>query len=278
LLYNPDPQAQGAPQRQFSGEVKTGIQNEIIISDQEMHDTTGLQLASLGKRSNEISGRAIIARQKMGDTGSYAYINNLGTALEYGGKVLIDLIPRIYDTARVVRILGEDDSESFVEVNQPTVDQEGNPILYDLTVGRYDVVASIGPGYATKREEAVDSMSGFIKAVPEAGPVIMDLVAKNSDWPGADVIAERLKKMLPPGLAEPQEGEEQAPPEPNPEEQMALAEMQLKLQQEQVKLQQEQEKLKGIQLDNVKTQAEINKIRTDAAGKEIKATKEMFSQ
>ena len=159
-----------------------------------MHDTTGLQLASLGKRSNEISGRAIVARQKMGDTGSYAYINNLGRAQVYGGRVLI---PRIYDTARVVRILGEDDSEDFVTVNEPFFDETtGEEVLYDLSAGRYDVVSSIGPGYATKREEAVDSMSGFIKAVPDAGPAMMDLVAKNSDWPGADVIAERLKKMV----------------------------------------------------------------------------------
>ena len=258
LLYNPDAQAQGAPQRQFSGEVKTGIRDEIMISDQEMHDTTGLQLASLGKRSNEISGRAIVARQKMGDTGSFAYINNLGRGMGYAGKVLVDLIPRIYDTPRVVRILGEDDSERFVTVNEPHQDESGKPVLYDLTVGRYDVVVSIGPGYATRREEAVDSMATFIKAVPDAGPIIMDLVAKNSDWPGADIISDRLRKALPPGIAEPEEGEEQQPQEPPPDPmlEIELQKAKIQLQQEQAKLQQEL-----IQVEQEK--AKLNKINAE---------------
>jgi hypothetical protein len=258
LLYNPDPQGNvAAPQRNFPQQMSSAIQQEILISDQEIHDTTGLQLASMGKKSNERSGIAIQERKREGDVGSYGYITALSRALKYQGKVLVDLIPKIYDTPRMQRILGEDGTDMQIPINQ-AFGPEGQESIYDLKVGKYDVAMTIGPSYTTQRQEAADSMLQFVKAVPDSGPVMMDLIAKNLDWPGAQEMEKRLRKLLPPGIAEPKEGEQPPPqPEPSPQEQMALQEQELKVEQEKVKLQQEQVELAQLQAELSKIEAEV---------------------
>lgn len=220
LPFEADPTLPGViPQRTQPVSQSTAITQEIMIADQELHDTTGLQQASLGQKSNEKSGKAILARQREGDISNFVYYDNLGRAMTYCGKILLDLIPKIYDTARIVRLIKEDGSSEFVPVNQPTEAKDENGIaiqkIYDLTVGKYDVVVSIGPSYTTQRDESASMMMEFLKVVPMAGPVIADLVAKNMDWPGADEITKRLKALLPPGMADgqplPQPGVGQPP-------------------------------------------------------------------
>lgn len=273
LLYNADPRSPGPPQRQIPNIVHTGIQQEIVIADQELHDTIGLQEASLGERSNEKSGKAIIARQRQGDTAQVSYAANLGRAMKYAGKVLVDLIPKIYDTERIVRILGEDDSEEHVPINTPFTDNKGIEKIYDLNVGKYDTVVRIGPSYSTMREEAADSMMQFIKVVPQAGPIIGDLIAKNLDWPGADQIQERLQKLLPPGLLEsentPQGGPQGQPPPigpPAPPPDPTI----------EIKLAQEQEKLKGLKLDNIKKSGDVDLKGLDIKLKERELREKRF--
>ncbi|MCK5607971.1 hypothetical protein KAR91_39185, partial [Candidatus Pacearchaeota archaeon] len=215
LLVNPDTKAPGWPQRQFPTQQQSGIQTEVMIADQEIHDTTGLQQASMGEKSNEKSGKAIDARRQMGDRGQYAYPDNLKRALQYAGKVLVDLIPKIWDTARFIRIEPESGDTELVQINK-AFDKDGKSHLYDLTTGKYDCVISVGPSYATQRLEAADSMLKFAEAFPQSAPMIGDLIAGNMDWPGADEIAERLKKLLPPGIAKGPEGEEGAASPPPP--------------------------------------------------------------
>jgi hypothetical protein len=220
LPYDADPDnPNGVPQRATPISANTGIQAEIMVADQEMHDTVGLQQASLGQKSNEKSGRAILARQKEGDTAQYPFYDNLGRAIKQTGKIIVDLIPKIYDTARIIRITGEDGKERQVPINQPFKDQgdRGEAIqrIYDLTVGKYDVLISIGPSFETQREEAAQSMLSFIEAVPQAGPLLGDLLAKNLDWPGADEIEKRLKILLPPQLQQGEGGPQVTPPTPS---------------------------------------------------------------
>ena len=260
LYYNVDNMVQGPPQRQFPSAISTGIQNEVLISDQEFHDTVGIQLAGMGKKSNEKSGKAIIARQREGDVGQFAFVDNLARAIELSTKIIVGMVPYVYDVPRVVRILGEDGAESYAQLNEEFVSPDtGKPQLYDVTVGKYDVAVTIGPSYSTQRQEAAESMVQFITAVPDAAPAIMDLVAKNLDWPGADEIQERLQKLLPPGLAPPPEGQEglggqpgEVPPEgmqpPGPDPAMVaaqtMAEADLAI--KDVKLQQEKEELRKM--------------------------------
>lgn len=226
LLYNPDPEAGSAmPQRVQPPTASQGLLSETGLAAEDMKAVTGIYDASLGQRSNETSGRAIMARQREGDVGTFVYVDNLSTGIERTGRILVDLIPKIYDTARVVRILHEDGSDEPVEINRAVRERAPSPdggvvdkVLNDLTVGEYDVTVTVGPSYSTKRIEAADSMMAFVQAVPQAGALVADLVARNMDWPGADKIAERLKKVLPPGIDDEEGAQPPAPPPPNPKD------------------------------------------------------------
>jgi hypothetical protein len=161
--------------------------------------------------SNERSGKAILARQKEGDTGTYHYVDNLGRAVRYVGRIIIDLIPKIYDTQRIARIIGEDGKVEHAKINpeqqepvRKIVDQAGIVIekIYNPTVGKYDVMVETGPGYASKRQEALDAMSQLLQGNPELWAVAGDLFVKNMDWPGAQEMAKRFAKTIDPKLLE----------------------------------------------------------------------------
>lgn len=227
LPYNSDPAAPGAPQRQRSPEVPVAALAEANASREDMEGTTGIYKSSLGARSNEVSGKAIVARERQGDVGTFVYIDNLARAIAYCGRQLVDLIPKIYDGERVVRILGEDDSEELVKINAIELDQETGQIVLknDLGAGKYDVSVSTGPSYSTKRQEAADSMMQFVQFAPQTADLVIDLIAKNMDWPGADEFEERFRRMLiARGVIEPNEDEEPAPaPQPSPDDIKAQA-------------------------------------------------------
>lgn len=220
LLYKPDPQAPGAmPRREHPPETPAALMQEAERASEDMKATTGIYDAALGAQGNETSGRAILARQQEGDVSNYHYSDNLERALHYAGRILIDLIPKVYDSDRVVRIMGEqDDDEEFVPINRVMYAMDGTPVmLNDLSAARFDVRVSIGPSYSTKRQEMAASLLEFLKISPDAAPLVMDLVAKNMDFPGAEEIAKRLKNTVPPNiLADPDDPETQPPPPPDP--------------------------------------------------------------
>lgn len=198
------------PQRSgFDGPPAGALQEALNASD-DMKSIMGIHDASLGARSNETSGKAILARQREGDVSTFNYIDNLSRAIRHAGRVIVDLIPHVYNTERIIRVINEDGTNRKVPINQPTPAEQqkaqgdqaqqmqGLVRIYDLTTGKYDVTCQAGPSFTTKREEAAAQMVEFIRAYPNAAPLIGDLLAKNLDWPGADDIAERLKAMLPP--------------------------------------------------------------------------------
>ena len=180
-------------------------------SAEDLKSTTGIYDAALGARGNEISGVAIHRRNSQSQTGNFHYVDNLTRSIRHLGRILIDLIPKVYDTERVLRVIGEDGTEKIVVINR-ILDESGKRISF--SEGKYDVTISTGPGYATKRQEALDSMLQLTQAYPQIAHIAGDLMVKNMDWPGAKDISERLKKTLPPGLVD-QEGAQagQMPPE-----------------------------------------------------------------
>jgi hypothetical protein len=193
-----------APQRQvFAGPPAGAVQEALNASD-DMKAIMGLYDASLGARSNETSGRAILMRQREGDLSTFHYIDNLNRALRHAGRVLLDLIPAVYSTSRVIRVLGQDGKAASVAIGPGGATSPGAGELgavekiYDLTLGKYDVTVQAGPSFTSRREEAANQMIELIRAYPAAAPVIGDLLAKNLDWPGADEVAERLAALLPP--------------------------------------------------------------------------------
>ncbi len=201
-----------APQRQpldLAGSA-SAMQQALTASD-DMKAIMGIYDASLGARSNETSGKAILARQREGDISTFNFIDNLTRAIRYTGLVIGDLIPKVYDKERMIRVIGEDGTNKEVKINAE-FDEDGTLKLYDLTSGKYDVTVKAGPSYTTQREEAANQMVEMIRAFPQAAPVIGDLLAKNLDWPGSEQIAERLKLLLPPQIQQ-AEAKKGIPPE-----------------------------------------------------------------
>ena len=229
LPYNPDPQAPGAPQRQQAADIPSGWMAVMQSMERDVQSALGMYNASVGAPSNEKSGKAILARQHEADVSTFHIIDNLSRSIRQVGRIVIDLIPKIYDTDRVVRILGEDGAEDFAEIN-PTQEQArldihdnaGNKIksIYNPGVGRYDVTVNVGPAYSTKRQEAADFMTQIVQSSPDLMPIIGDLMFKAMDMPHADDIAKRMKKMLPAPLQD----EEEAPQVP-PEMQQQMQQM-----------------------------------------------------
>jgi hypothetical protein len=144
------------------------------------------------------SGKAIRGQQMQIDMSNFHYYDNLTRSLKQTGRVILDLIPKIYDKERVMRIIGYDNQPEMVTINQRAVDESGaEKILNDVTVGEYDVYMDTGPGYQSKRQEAVESMIPLLQANPTLFQAAGDLVFRNMDFPGADVIADRLAAMNP---------------------------------------------------------------------------------
>ena len=213
-----------------------------------LNNSTGIHPASLGQASSETSGKAILARERQGDVGTYVYIDNLAMAIACCGRQLVDLIPRIYDGERIIRVLGEDDAEDLVMVNQ--FDPMTGLIENDLSRGKYDVIVQTGPSFSTKRQESAEMMLQFIQSAPESASLVLDILAENLDWPGADKIAERFRKQLiAQGMVEPDpEKGEQPPPPPPPDPDMVKAEADVA---------KTQAETKGQELDNAKQMLEL---------------------
>lgn len=219
LPYMPDPEAPGVkPERVQPPVSATGLMAESLAAADDVKATTGIFDASLGQRSNETSGKAIMARQREGDVGSYVYTDNLSKAIAYTGRQLVDLIPKIYDAERVIRVMHEDGEDELVPINKAVVGPDGRThYLNDLTVGEYVVTVKSGPAFSTRREEAAEKLTELVRSFPAAGPIVGDILVKQYDMPDGDKIAARLKKLLPPGVADEDDGAPPQPPPPNPE-------------------------------------------------------------
>jgi hypothetical protein len=147
-----------------------------------------------------ISGKALNGQQMQVDMTNFHYYDNLTRSIAHTGRIILDLIPKIYSAERVMRIIGDDGKPELVTINQRTgkQDQDGvDEVLNNVTIGEYDVVMETGPGYNTKRQEAVDSMMTLLAADPNLMAQAGDLIFRNMDFPGADIIADRLAAVNP---------------------------------------------------------------------------------
>lgn len=197
LIWNSESGA--PPERVEPAVMEPALLAQAELTVQDIKDVSNIHEANLGMPSNEISGAAIIARQRVSDTGTIIYYDNLNLAIEQCGVTINELIPTVYDTARVIKTLGEDGREDVVSING----FDENSV--DITDGKYNVTVTTGPSYATKRIEAQNSMMAFINAVPQVAGYSLDLIAENMDWPGAPEFARRARLMLPPGVVNPKD-------------------------------------------------------------------------
>ena len=242
------------PRRQEPIPVEPGLVQQLPVLEHDIQTSLGMFKASVGETQGDQSGRAIRALQGQSDTATFHFPDNLAQSIMYCGRQLIDLIPKIMDTAQVVRIIGIDDKPKSVQIDpnqqQPVTKQrfidtntgqQGVKSIYNLGVGKYDVTVTVGPSYATKRMEALDVMQETIKTAPQLLGVIGDLMFKAMDTPYADQIAERLK----PGGDNPQAKLQQ------------MGQQMQQMQQAMQKLGQENQQLKsGAQVDAAKVQSD----------------------
>ena len=215
------------PEREPPPQMAQAYIQGMQIARQDLMSVTGQYQAELGMPSNERSGIAIQQRQRQGDTATYHYIDNQAKAIRQIGRILIDLIPQIYDVRRVVMTLAEDGTENQVLVDPQAQDahqfvgqqpdgshaplspgdaqkqqedpQQPDPsIVFNPQIGEYSVEADVGPAYGTQRQESANAFAQIMAQNPQAFAIVGDFWAANSDFPGADELADRLKRGLPP--------------------------------------------------------------------------------
>jgi hypothetical protein len=272
LPYNAmseDGQPLPPPARQFPAGVNNGFVSMLQMADGDLQATIGQFAASLGQPSNEKSGIAIQSRQRVGDIATYHYPDNMSHAVRHAGRILVDLIPHIYDTDRIARTLGEDGTAEVVQLSTTQSGEMQDAAgkitnIYNLSVGKYDVAVSTGPSYNTKRQDAFESMAQMTQANPNLWGVIGDLLVKNMDWPGADEMAKRMRATIPPEILQDNEDGESDP-------QMQMQQMQQQMQQMQEQHQQLQEQAQQLAEENEQMNGVINGKMIEKEIKEMEA-------
>ena len=202
------------PQRQGFAGVPAGLMADIQTSEHDIQAALGMYQASIGQDSDAKSGRALNAQRQQGDIATFHFPDNLAKSIRHAGRIIVEMIPQIYDTTRVVRILGEDGSTEYAKLDPSTpeavtkqVDDNGQiQKIYNIGVGKYDVTVTTGASFATKRQEGAEFITQLVQTSPDLMPIVGDLLFKAMDMPYADEISERLKKMMPPQLQEQPEG------------------------------------------------------------------------
>jgi hypothetical protein len=275
LEYNPidsSGQPVGPPQRNAFEPPIQALVAATQQADSDLKAVTGFHDPSLGNLSaNERSGKAILALQKQGDMANSHFLDNLGRSIRYTGRILLDLIPHIYDTPRIMRIIGDDQKERTVMVGAnadqlPSQDQKPAWVdnIYDLSIGKYDVALSVGPSFQARRQEVQEMTQKLVEAYPDMMPVVGDILIANSEIPVAKEMSKRLKYwaisqgVLSPDLAD---TGEQVPPG-------AAAKMQALQKQLEETQQQAQAMQQQIQTDTVKAQATAQVKQLDIEAKE----------
>lgn len=215
------------PQRQEPPQMAQAYVQGMQVAQQDLMFASGQYQPSLGQQDqrSEISGKAIALRQRQGDNATYHYVDNLAIAIRYTGRILIDLIPKVYDTPRVLRILAPDGTVDRIQMDprqqqalqtvpqNPEQNQASGGMqaptpqqalaasvvrIFNPAVGRYEVQADVGPAYATRRQQAWDAFSQIIMSAPNLLNVAGDLLFKAADFPMAEDLAERMQRMVPP--------------------------------------------------------------------------------
>lgn len=246
----------GPPERQQFEPPVQAIRAAGLEAGEDIKSTTGIYDPSLGNKSNEQSGVAIQRRTAQAQTSNYHFSGNAKRSVRHIGRILVDMIPRVYDTARAVRIIDPEDEQQIVQINQIFM-EGGEEKEHRLDLGTYDVAIDEGPSYHTKRQEFVASVLELVRANPQLWGQIGDLLVKEMDWPGARTVADRLVKFLPPAL---QDDKSPIPPQA----QQQIAQMQSMIQELSGKLAAADEMIKTDMIKtSSKERVEMAKLRAE---------------
>ena len=271
LIYDPDPLAP-PPTRNAPPQLDAAAYQESQIASEDMKATTGIYDAALGAKSNETSGIAIARRDAQGDTATYVYIDNMEAAITHTGRIFIDLIPHYYSNERVIRMIGEDNEvEKFEQINKLMPDGK---TWNDISRGKFDVVVTTGPAYATKRQEAAENMLKLaqLEGVAAVGG---DIIVRALDLPMGDKLADRMQKMLPKGIDEEvdkkraEAEQQQGPQQPDPMQQAQQQAMQIDLQTKTAQAEKAQADAEKAKAEAMKAVAEAQAMQSGEGDREL---------
>ncbi len=262
LPYTPDNNAPGGrPIREAPPDVPAAFLQLSQISVDMLKASDGIYDASVGAQSNETSGRAIVARQREGDTATFDFQDSLAKGIQVTGDLILRALPKVYDTARTMRVIGKDGTERLEQLYQEVPDRQTGRIIKvnDLSAGKYDVTVKTGPSYDTMRMEFVDALSNLGSNNPMIAQAVPDLIVKALDFPGAEEAAERLRMLLPPQVQQQMAQGKEMPPEAM----QAMEQAQMMMEQAQQQMQAMEQAFAQVEQDKQATEAEKRQIQAD---------------
>lgn len=219
-----------SPRREQAPQASSAYVQGVMQAQNDIQASIGMYRASLGAPSNETSGKAINARQRQGETANFHYSDNMSRSLRQVGRIILEMYPRVFDTKREMRILGEDGSSTTVTMDpaQPQgATMKGSHLAsFNPSIGKYDITVTVGPAFGTRRQEAVEAMKEIIGGNPQMMAMLGDEFVRMMDIPGAEKIAKRLGTMLPPAVQEMEAAENQKDGAPSPEVQQVIQQAQ----------------------------------------------------
>lgn len=196
--FTPDPENPGPPIRSGGPSVSPGVQQTIVNSFEDIATSSARTAVQGGETDSPMSGVAIQSLQNKADTGTIKYFKSVEIAICKTGQILVDSIPKLYDTATQKRILNEDDSFEMIELNKRVIDFDTGEevVLNDLRQGKYDVTCDVGPAFKNRQQETVKALTELAQVVPGVGELAADIQLKNIASPGIDLVAERVRRQL----------------------------------------------------------------------------------
>ena len=258
------------PARQPMADVPVGAITMAMHASDDIKATTGMFDAALGARGPATSGIQEREQKRQGGVANFHYTDNLNRAVLQAGRCLLDMIPRLFDTERVARIMGEDETITSAPINrrleQPEMDEKTGKLkttINDMSVGQYDCTVSAGPSFSTLRQEASEAMVSFGQSWPKLMDIAGDKVVRAMDWPGAEEIAERIAKTIPPELLEDEDKPEQQ--QIPPEVMQIMQQAQSHIQELEAAL---QEASQGIEKERIKAASAENVARINATSRQ----------
>lgn len=253
-----DESSSGAkPEQIRPPELSASLFQQYQLAIEDLYTCTGLYPARMGNNGDEASGKAIDARTRQGSYSTYVFFNSINRAIATGGEIVNEMIPRVYDTERVMTLMMPDEGMKNITINRQT-DEYGEQIENDIRKGTYQVRLKPGPSYEGQKEQALQSLRDVLQADPTSFNLIADLYAENLPLANTLEIKNRLKTRVPPQIVEAgKTGEMPQQQGPSPEEQAIQIQAQAAQADQQFKQAQIQLKQAELALKEKEMQAEI---------------------
>lgn len=267
LAYDESPTG-AKPEQLRPPELSASLLQQYEIAIQDLYLATGLYPTQLGQQGNEVSGSAIDARTRQGSYSTYCFFNAVNRAITTGGSIVNEMIPRVYDSERVITLMMPDEGMKNITINKQ-MDDYGELIENDIRKGTYEVRLIAGPSYEGQKAEALQSLREVLQADPETFKLVADLYADNLPLSNNLEIKNRLKTIVPPEIIEagktgkmPHESGQPTPEQMMMQQQMQMQQQQMAMQQKEIQLKEEEIRLKQqkILLD---AQVALQKLETE---------------